>query len=158
MNKRLNRRTFLKHSGIGIAASALAASPIPALGDAAFPHDCFPNPKNVEGDYNIAYQILIHNIFPVPSEHTSWEPGSDGVVLYNTKVAIGGSDITLNDTASTIWQLCDGKRNIYDIIHAMSTIYRIPEDTCDDSTVSLLDYLFKNGYIEYTWNDQIIHS
>ncbi len=54
-----------------------------------------------------------------------------------------------NQTASIIWQLCDGERTVQDIITVLSNTYPESTDSIIEQTKSLLEQFQKQGAIQF---------
>ena len=51
----------------------------------------------------------------------------------------------LNETASVIWQLCDGSRSAKDVSEELSTIYPDQADTISSDVAETVELLCKEG-------------
>lgn len=56
--------------------------------------------------------------------------------------------IALNETATFIWKLCDGKRTINQIIREILKKYNTSEERAKDDTLGLIETLLKEKTIE----------
>ena len=55
--------------------------------------------------------------------------------------------VVLDSIGSYVWDLCDGKRNVRDIIHALSTRYKLHRKEAEVSVVAYLRQLARRGII-----------
>jgi Coenzyme PQQ synthesis protein D (PqqD) len=71
-------------------------------------------------------------------------PDSDTVILLNPE---DGQYYTLEGVGARIWDLCDGKRSVSDVISAISEEYDAPPATVQADVIELLGDLEKEGLI-----------
>jgi hypothetical protein len=62
--------------------------------------------------------------------------------------ATGESIHKLNQTASCIWELCDGSNTVEKIILEISSIYDVDTETAAQTTVDFLETMVKKDLIE----------
>ncbi len=87
----------------------------------------------------------MNNRTPIPSNEFSLEEMDGEILLYsptNTRT------IYLNQSASMIWQLCDGKRSFNEIVDILSEAFPDSENMHQD-VASCLDKLSSDGAISF---------
>jgi hypothetical protein len=149
VGSKVSRRLFFKQTGVGLASMAFCSQiSVDSIVDAAVPRvgqlsdtDC---PRE---------SIVLHNIFPTCDENVSSDCDDMGVIIYwSDAERENGTYVRLNGTGSVIWQLCDGKNSIWQIVEKLAQIYDVPEKMCKDPVISFVDHLFREGYIIYSAN------
>jgi hypothetical protein len=84
----------------------------------------------------------------VPRRSATYRPEDfgDEVVLYDPAAALV---VYLNDTASLIWRLCDGQRNIADIKTLLQEGYPAASDQIGEDLRETLRRFVWNGVVEF---------
>jgi hypothetical protein len=75
------------------------------------------------------------------------EDFGDEVVLYDFTTT---QVVYLNEAASLIWRLCDGRRNIADINALLQEAYPTASDQIEDDLRTTLEQFVSKGVIELT--------
>jgi len=78
-----------------------------------------------------------------------WRDIGGEVVILN---ADGTEVCLLNETAATIWTLCDGQRDIEAIIRAIESDYEVPHDEALADVQAFAGQLVASGLAE--WSDR----
>ena len=58
--------------------------------------------------------------------------------------------IYLNESATAVFQLCDGQRSVLDIIELLTATYPDASATMSQDVVSVIDYLVQEGALRLT--------
>lgn len=86
------------------------------------------------------------NLERVPNRKTDlWKNEDQEIYILD---ATGESIHKLNQTASCIWELCDGSHTIEKIILEISSIYDVDTETATQTTVDFLETMVKKDLIE----------
>ncbi|KYH33275.1 coenzyme PQQ synthesis protein D [Clostridium tepidiprofundi DSM 19306] len=64
------------------------------------------------------------------------------------------SDIELDERGTTVWQLMDGKRTVYDISKELSKKFGDDEKTSNQRLIMYLRYLVREGWISFRKEDE----
>jgi len=64
------------------------------------------------------------------------------------------SDIELDERGTTVWQLMDGKRTVYDISKELSNKFGDDEKTSNKRLIMYLRYLVREGWISFRKEDE----
>lgn len=59
------------------------------------------------------------------------------------------NDIQLDEKGSTVWQLCDGTKTVYDIVKVMMEKFGETEQASIDTIITFLRYLSRKGWISF---------
>lgn len=84
---------------------------------------------------------------PRRSELVAEQRARDRRVLLNIGT---GRYYTLDGAADPIWDLCDGRNTLADIVVAVRERFGTDENTIRRDAVELLDHLFAEGLVERT--------
>jgi len=72
-----------------------------------------------------------------PQKNQEWRQYEKGSLLEN--------GLALNETATFIWNLCDGKKSINEIVVEVEKIYEIDQKKAKSDVVACLDILIDEG-------------
>jgi len=59
------------------------------------------------------------------------------------------SDLQLDERGSTVWELCDGTKTVYDIVLVMMEKFNETEQESIDKIITFLRYLSRRGWITF---------
>ena len=82
--------------------------------------------------------------YPVQKEDVIWRRVGDTIVVIDED---GLSSHVLNKTASFIWELCDGKKNIDDIASKINEHFEVSLEDARDDTVETIENLSRAGIL-----------
>ena len=57
------------------------------------------------------------------------------------------SVVTLNETGSAVWSLCDGTRTVGEIINELASAYQVASTEIADDVNALVDQLVEAGFL-----------
>ena len=55
--------------------------------------------------------------------------------------AVTSRAFTLNQTARSVWELCDGQRNVGDIVNILTNLYEAETPILESDVLNILTYL-----------------
>lgn len=73
------------------------------------------------------------------------EPGEQGTVI----LVVSGTMHQLNYVGGSIWQLCDGSRNIITIAEALQQEFDVEPDELENDVRVFVDNLVERGWLRY---------
>lgn len=85
------------------------------------------------------------NLFPAKSEKIRWIERKEGIIVLNPRKQIYHK---LNESASYIWQICNGIKNIKDISSEVAKRYDINERRAQRDALVIVNYLSEIGILE----------
>jgi hypothetical protein len=138
---------FFKQTGVGLASMAFCSQiSVDSIVDAAVPQ------TGRQSDMGYPWEkIVLYSVFPTRNDNVLSSYDESGIVIYWSEYdRENETHIRLNGSGNVIWQLCDGKRAIYQIIEEVADIYHVPKETCKGPVIRFLTYLFVEGYIVYS--------
>ena len=68
------------------------------------------------------------------------------LLLFNPKETLV---LYFNETASVVWELCDGQRSVDEIVALLSEAYPEARDALEADVQSTLQQFFRHGVIEF---------
>ena len=83
---------------------------------------------------------------PVPNPEYQLEELDNELLLYHPAET---KTVYMNETASLVWQLCDGERSVGDIIDLLRESYPEAGDGLQDDVHRTLDVFVQHGAISY---------
>ena len=84
---------------------------------------------------------------PLRKNEFIWrEIGGEVFILSDT----GNKIITLNKVGALIWQLCDGKHNLVQIVDAVLEKFNVEKACAEHESKGFIDEMQKNGLITIT--------
>jgi hypothetical protein len=83
---------------------------------------------------------------PRPSSHVAWHAVGGKAVLLQLE---SGKYFSLDTTGSRIWELCDGSRNVHEIILAISQEFGAELELVENDVGELLDELGRERLLAF---------
>jgi len=85
------------------------------------------------------------NAIPVPNQNFKIEEIDGETLLYHLGQT---KTVYLNESATIIWQLCDGKRSIKDIVAMLQSHYPDQADSIENDVSAAIDQFVEEGAVE----------
>ena len=87
---------------------------------------------------------MVASDVPVPSSEFTLEQLDDELLLYHPTKTL---TVYMNETASLVWQLCDGKRTVGEIVHQLQQAYPEAADSMQSDVEQALAAFSEHGAI-----------
>ncbi len=83
-------------------------------------------------------------MFPKPSEDVVWKKNNEKIVIFD---ASSGKLFELSETASCIWELCNGKTPVDEIVSNLAKEFNRAEDDIRGDIQDFLEVMYKKGFL-----------
>jgi predicted DNA-binding protein (MmcQ/YjbR family) len=89
---------------------------------------------------------MAHTSIPAPNPEYQLEELDNELLLYHPAKT---KTLYMNETASLVWQLCDGARSVGEIIDLLRESYPEAEDSLPEDVRRTLEVFLEHGAISY---------
>ena len=86
-------------------------------------------------------------MFPKASEDVVWKKNNEKIVLFDAR---SGKLFELSETASCIWELCDGKNTEDDIVSILAKEFNKSEDDIREDVTEFMEEMYKRDFLNKT--------